>query len=125
PGPRHPRRARPAARGPPPAAPGAAACGGPPRPPGAAPGGPPPGARRDVLAASEAEVDAQRRQELALAVATLLTLALGALVVVRPATRSAEQLLAEVVASREQLVRAYATTSHEREFGTSLVASLA
>ncbi|AHG92030.1 diguanylate cyclase [Gemmatirosa kalamazoonensis] len=81
-------------------------------------------ARRDVLAGSEAEISALRVQEIALVLAMLAALAVGAVAVVRPASRHADSLVAEVVASREQLARAYATTSHEREFATSLVASV-
>jgi diguanylate cyclase (GGDEF)-like protein/PAS domain S-box-containing protein len=43
---------------------------------------------------------------------------------VRPATRHAERLVAEVVASRERLAEAHADASRGREFASSLVASL-
>jgi PAS domain S-box-containing protein len=54
----------------------------------------------------------------------LATLGIGALVIVRPASRSAERLVAEVVASRERLAEAHEDASRGREFAASLVASL-
>jgi diguanylate cyclase (GGDEF)-like protein/PAS domain S-box-containing protein len=82
-------------------------------------------ARQDVIGASEREIKSLRLEELALALAVIAAFGLGVIVVVRPAARHTERLVAEVVASREQLARAYATTTHEREFASSLVASVA
>jgi diguanylate cyclase (GGDEF)-like protein/PAS domain S-box-containing protein len=80
---------------------------------------------REVLVASNAEMASSRRLEFGLTLLMIGTLAVGALVIVRPATRNADRLVAEVLGSRERLAKAHAQAQHEREFATSLVASAA
>ncbi|MBV9879282.1 MAG: EAL domain-containing protein, partial [Gemmatirosa sp.] len=80
-------------------------------------------AGRAILIASTAEMVDMRRLEMALLAAMLVALAVGALVIVRPATRHVERLVREVLASREALAEAHAATLREREFAASLVAS--
>jgi diguanylate cyclase (GGDEF)-like protein/PAS domain S-box-containing protein len=79
--------------------------------------------QRALNAQVDAQLEALRRLEIALAVLVLVTLAVGGAVVVRPAARASERLMAALLASRVRLQAAHADVTREREFATSLVQS--
>ncbi len=83
----------------------------------------------DVWGQLHAALNAQsvvvRRVEAALALVVLLTLALGAALVVRPAARASERLMAALLASRARLQAARGAMLREREFATAIVHSAA
>ncbi len=80
-------------------------------------------AQRAVSARVEAQLRTLRQLELALAVLVIVTLVVGGVVVVRPATRASERLMGALLASRVRLQAAHADVMREREFATSLVHS--
>ena len=80
---------------------------------------------RDLVTSIDRDLAALRRSAGAATALLLLTLACGALFVVRPAARELERLVAELLASRAQLDAASHDASRGREFAASLVASAA
>jgi diguanylate cyclase (GGDEF)-like protein/PAS domain S-box-containing protein len=80
---------------------------------------------RILFALTDRELAEVRRTGVVVTASLLLTLATGLLLVVRPAARALERLVAELLASRAQLEAATAEATRGREFAASLVASAA